>query len=336
MKTDIKLIAVGSTLALTLLTTVMHATRATEHIVAEENAAGSDIGAPKLPSINPVDIEAAHTIAASDIIRYGRPEKLALRSSVALIMDAREGIVLYGHNTDNPRPIASLTKLMTAMVVLDAGLALDEPITISRADRDTLRGTRSRLQYGAIFTRYDLLQAALGASDNRAAAALARTYPGGAELMFQAMNATAQKLDMTQTRYADASGLDSGNVSTAQDLVKLMAATAKHPLFQSLTTHAAFHITDLRNGTSIPFVNTNRLVRRESWDIGLSKTGYTAAAGNCLVMQTTIGNRPLVIVLLNSWGRYSRLGDSNRIRDWLLQTERKVQHINSAMASTQG
>ena len=336
MKADIKLLAVATTLAFTLLTTVMHATRATEHAVTEENAASSDIGAPNLLPIDPVGIEAPHPITASDIIRYGRPEKLALRSSVALIMDAREGVVLYGHNTSNPRPIASLTKLMTAMVVLDAGLPLDEPITITRADRDTLRGTRSRLQYGAIFTRYDLLRAALGASDNRAAAALARTYPGGAELMFQAMNATAQNLDMTQTRYTDASGLDSGNVSTAKDLVKLMTATGKHPLFQSMTTQASFHITDLRNGTSIPFVNTNRLVRKESWDIGLSKTGYTAAAGNCLVMQTTIGNRPLVIVLLNSWGRYSRLGDSNRIRDWLLQTERKVQHINNTVASTQG
>ena len=334
MKADIKLLAVGITLGLTLLTTVMHATRATEHAIAED-IAPNGIGAPSVLQINPVAIEPTSMIAASDIIRYGRPEKLALRSSVALIMDAREGVVLYGHNIHNPRPIASLTKLMTAMVILDAGLPLDEPIAITRADRDTLRGTRSRLQYGAIFTRYDLLQAALGASDNRAAAALARTYPGGAEIMFEAMNATAQRLNMTQTRYADASGLDSDNVSTAEDLVKLMVATSKHPLFQTLTTNASFHITDLRKGTNIPFVNTNRLVRKESWDIGLSKTGYTAAAGNCLVMQTTIGNRPLVIVLLNSWGKLSRLGDSNRIRDWLLQTERKVQHINSAVASTQ-
>ena len=332
MKADIKLLAVGITLGFTLLTTVMHATRATEHVVTEDTSTSS-IGAPSLLPTHPVGIAPAPLIAASDIIRYGRPEKLALRSSVALIMDAREGVVLYGHNTGNLRPIASLTKLMTAMVILDAGLPLDEPIVITRADRDTLRGTRSRLQYGAIFTRYDLLQAALGASDNRAAAALARTYPGGAEIMFQDMNATAQKLNMTQTQYTDASGLDSGNVSTAEDLVKLMVATSKHPLFQTLTTNASFHITDLRNGASIPFVNTNRLVRGESWDIGLSKTGYTSAAGNCLIMQTTIGNRPLVIVLLNSWGKLSRLGDSNRIRAWLLQTERKVQHINSTVAT---
>lgn len=334
MKTETKLLAVGITLMLTLLTTMMHATRATEHAVAEDTAT-DDLTAPNLPQINMGDIESTFAISASDIIRYGHPEKLALRSSVALIMDAREGVVLYGHNTGSPRPIASLTKLMTAMVILDAGLPLDEPIEITRADRDTLRGTRSRLQYGAIFTRYDLLQAALGASDNRAAAALARTYPGGAELMFQTMNTTAQKLGMTQTRYADASGLHSGNISTAADLVKLIAATSKHPLFQTLTTNASFHITDLRNGTNIPFFNTNRLIRQESWDIGLSKTGYTAAAGSCLVMQTTIGSRPLVIVLLNSWGKFSRLGDSNRIRDWLLSTERKVQHINSTVASTQ-
>jgi D-alanyl-D-alanine endopeptidase (penicillin-binding protein 7) len=225
---------------------------------------------------------------------------------------------------------------MTAAVIVDANLPMDELIEITRDDRDRLRGSRSRLGFGTVFTRHDLLQAALGASDNRAAAALARTFPGGTEAMIHAMNEKAKQLGMMQTRYADSSGLDSNNISTAQDLAKLVAVTFKQPLMQALTTNAAFSITDQRSGAQINFRNTNRLVRRDSWDIGLSKTGYTAAAGNCLVMQTTIADRPLIIVLLNSWGKYSRLGDSNRIRDWLIRAERKAQKVANTVASSQG
>jgi serine-type D-Ala-D-Ala endopeptidase (penicillin-binding protein 7) len=277
--------------------------------------------------------EPASYIRAEDIIEYGQPNRLLLQSSVAIVMDDREGVMLYGRNVDRPRPIASLTKLMTALVIIESGLSLDEPIKITRDDRDRLRGTRSRLAYNAVFTRYDLLRAALGASDNRAAAALARTYPGGQDAMVQAMNAKAQALGMLHTHYADATGLDNSNVSTARDLTRLVAETGKHELLHTLTTTASFSITDQASGRELAYHNTNRLLRKESWDIALSKTGYTAAAGNCLLMQTTIAERPLTIVLLNSWGKYSRYGDAKRIQQWLQKAERRVPRIITARAT---
>ena len=271
---------------------------------------------------------------AADIIEYGQPNRLSLQSGVAMIVDDREGVMLYGRNVERQRPIASLTKLMTALVILESGVSLDEPIQVTRADRDRLRGTKSRLGFNAVFTRHDLLYAALGASDNRAAAALGRTYPGGEEAMFRAMNAKAQQLGMTRTRFMDASGLHNGNVSTASDLVRLVTETQKHELIQAMTTTPRFHVTDRNSGRRIAFRNTNRLVHRDSWNIGLSKTGYTAAAGNCLIMQATIAGRPLTIVLLNSWGKLSRYGDARRIQQWLEKAERRVPPIVTAHAST--
>jgi serine-type D-Ala-D-Ala endopeptidase (penicillin-binding protein 7) len=272
-------------------------------------------------------------VSAAEIIEYGHPDQLSLQSSVALVMDDREGVMLYGRNIERARPIASLTKLMSALVILDSGLSLDEQIKITRDDRDRLRGTKSRLSFGAVFSRNDLLRAALGASDNRAAAALARTYPGGENAMFRAMNEKARDLGMTRTRFTDASGLHNGNISTANDLVRLVNETLKHPIFTTMTTTPSFHITDLKSGRQIAFRNTNRLVHRDSWDIGLSKTGYTAAAGNCLIMQATISDRPLTIVLLNSWGKLSRYGDARRIQKWLDRAERRVPPLVTAHAS---
>jgi D-alanyl-D-alanine endopeptidase (penicillin-binding protein 7) len=277
---------------------------------------------------------AASYASAAEIIEYGQPNRLALQSGVAMIMDDREGVMLYGRNIERQRPIASLTKLMTALVILESGLSLDEPVKLTREDRDRLRGTKSRLGFNAVFTRHDLLYAALGASDNRAAAALARTYPGGEEAMFHAMNAKAQQLGMTQTRFVDSSGLNNGNVSTANDLVRLVNETHKHELIQTMTTTPSFRVTDRNTGRQIAFRNTNRLVHRHSWDIALSKTGYTAAAGNCLIMQTTIAERPLTIVLLNSWGKLSRYGDARRIQQWLEKAERRVPPMITASAST--
>jgi serine-type D-Ala-D-Ala endopeptidase (penicillin-binding protein 7) len=287
----------------------------------------ADVTAP------PESAEPAY-VSAADIIEYGHPDQLALQSSVALVMDDREGVMLYGRHIERPRPIASLTKLMTALVILESGLPLDEEIKITRDDRDRLRGTGSRLAYGAVFTRNDLLLAALGASDNRAAAALARTYPGGEDAMFKSMNDKARALGMRQTRFTDASGLHNGNISTANDLVHLVIEIQKHALFTTMTTTPAFHITDRTSGRQIAFRNTNRLVHRDSWDIGLSKTGYTAAAGNCLIMQATISDRPLTIVLLNSWGKLSRYGDARRIQKWLEKAERRVPPLVTAHAST--
>ncbi len=251
-----------------------------------------------------------------------KPENLFLRSSVALVLDKEENAILYERKIDEQRPIASLTKLMTAIVCLDAELPLHETITIKRADRDRLRGSKSRLSYGTILTRRDALYIALAASENRAAHALARTYPGGEKAFVRAMNSKAAELGMDRTRFADPTGLHSGNVSTARDLVKLVDAAAGYRAVRSMTTRPRGSVTDLRRGWKVEFFNTNRLVRRKDWTIGLSKTGYIADAGNCLVMQTEISGRPLIIVLLNSWGKLSKFGDSNRIRKWLVDAEK--------------
>lgn len=268
-------------------------------------------------------------VQAAQILAYGKPERLRLRSQVALIMDEREGVVLYERAPATPRPIASLTKLMTALIVLESNPSMDEALAINQDDRDRLKGSHSRIPFGTVLTRAELLRAALGASDNRAASALARNYPGGSAAFIAAMNAKAQALDMTGTRFTDASGLSPGNVSTARDLLKLLDAARREPLIHSFTTSSEFHVTDLMTGRNIEFVNTNRLVRQEQWEIALSKTGYTADAGNCLVMQVTVAGRPLSIVLLNSWGRYSKYADAKRIRDWLIDTERRIPLITA-------
>jgi D-alanyl-D-alanine endopeptidase (penicillin-binding protein 7) len=263
-------------------------------------------------------------LSAAQLLRHIRPEELSLRSSVALVLDRRENVVLYGRNVDELRPIASLTKLMTAMVCLDADLPLDEKVVITRADRDRLRGSKSRLSYGTKLTRYDALQIALAASENRAAHALARTFPGGKEAFIEAMNDKADRLGLKDTHFEDPTGLHSGNVSTAADLARLVAAAGEYKLIGRMTTRAKGSVTDLRSGWKIEFLNTNRLVRKEEWSIGLSKTGYIADAGNCLVMQTEISDRPLIVVLLNSWGKLSKFGDSNRIRKWLTKAQAKI------------
>lgn len=264
-------------------------------------------------------------ISAAELAQHASARALALRSSSVLVLDQREAIPLYGLNERVQRPIASLTKVMTAIVTLDADLPMDELVTIVAADRDTLRGSRSRIPIGAVLSRRDLLLASLAASDNRAAAALARTYPGGRAAMLRAMNAKARRLGMTHTHYADPAGLDSGSVSTAQDLALMMLAAAKYPSVRELSTTGQFIVTDHRGrGRTIELINTNRLVRSSAWEIGLSKTGYISEAGNCLVMEAVIGDRPVVIVLLNSWGKLSKYGDANRIRDWLLKSERRA------------
>jgi len=261
---------------------------------------------------------------AAQIIEYGHPERLQLQSQIALVLDEREGVMLMARDIDTPRPIASLTKLMTALVILESDLPLDAPIVITTADLDRLKGSRSRLRVGSILTRDDLLRAALAASDNRAASALARSWPLGREAFVAAMNDKAHALGMTSTRFADASGLDQRNVSTARDLARLLIAASRNPRLPAYSTRSEVWVTDLASGHPVAWNNTNRLVRSDGWEINLSKTGYTSEAGNCLVMQATIGHRPVSIVLLNSWGKLSKYGDARRIRDWLLDTERKI------------
>ena len=263
-------------------------------------------------------------VSAEDIVRLN-PRAPRLRSSAVLVMDRREGVMLYGHHVNDQLPIASVTKLMTAMVTLDRKLPMDEIITIMPQDRDRLRGSASRLPIGARLTRHDVLLAALAASDNRAAAALARTYPEGRAVMLRIMNEKARILGMTNTHFADPAGLNNGSVSTASDLATMVAAADQYPLIREFTTTGHFTVADRRrHKRAIEFVNTNRLVRSSTWDINLSKTGYTDDAGNCLVMDTVIGERPVIIVLLNSWGKLSKYADSQRIRDWLLRNERRA------------
>jgi serine-type D-Ala-D-Ala endopeptidase (penicillin-binding protein 7) len=240
---------------------------------------------------------------------------LRLRSAAAIIQDQETGEILYGKNASAVAPIASITKLMTAMVVLDAGLDMQEAITISGEDMDSLRGTHSRLKPGASLSRDELLRVALMASENRAAAALGRTYPDGIEAFTRAMNHKAQMLGMNDSRFDDATGLSSANVSSAEDLVKLVRAAHQYDLIRSYTTMTG-HEVHLA-GRPLVYRNTNRLVANGSWNIGLSKTGFTNDAGRCLVLQAKFAQRRVIIVLLDSWGKLSRIGDANRIRAWL-------------------
>jgi D-alanyl-D-alanine endopeptidase (penicillin-binding protein 7) len=262
----------------------------------------------------------------------GRPERLRLLSSVALVRDETNGVVMLAHGIDEQRPIASITKLMTAIVVLDASLAFDEPIEITSADRDRLKGSRSRLPIGAVFTRRELLHVALAASDNRAAAALARTHPGGQAAFVRAMNDKARQLGMTKTRFVEATGLDKRNVSTARDLAQLATHLDHYPIVRLLSTTVEFVLLDKHDGRVLEFHNTNPFVRRLDWQVGLSKTGYIAEAGNCLLMTGVVNDRPVTLVLLNSWGKMSPYGDSNRIRDWLLRTEREIDQNDRQLA----
>jgi D-alanyl-D-alanine endopeptidase (penicillin-binding protein 7) len=240
-----------------------------------------------------------------------------LRSSSALVLDADTGEVVIDKNADAVTPIASITKLMTAMVILDRSLDLEQRIVISRQDVDTLKGTRSRLRPGNVLTRSDLLMLALMASENRAAAALGRTYPGGLEPFVAAMNAKAASLGMYDSRFVDASGLSPYNVSSARDLVKLVRAAHEYSLIREYSTKDRAQVRVSERGRPLAFANTNGLVRAHHWDVGLSKTGYISEAGRCLVMRVRLASKDLIVVLLDSWGRHSRVGDANRIKRWV-------------------
>jgi len=271
-------------------------------------------------------------VSAKDIREHARRVNLQLRSHVALVFDERDNAVLLERNAQQVMPVASLSKLMTAMVILDADLPLDEVITLSKPDKDRVRYSRSRLRDGMQFTRKDLLLIALAASENRAALALARTYPGGTTQFVKTMNSKAQALGLTQTHFSDPAGLHNDNVSTANELMHIVRAASHYPVIRDFTTQTRDSILDLHNGREVNFGNTNRLVKRDAWPITLSKTGFTREAGNCLVMQTEINARPVIIVLLDSWGKLSKYGDSNRIRQWLTKTEHLVTKSKLAAA----
>ncbi len=243
------------------------------------------------------------------------PRVLRLRSAAALVQDEHTGQLLFAKRTDVAMPIASITKLMTAMVVLNAGLDMEQTITIEKADEDTLRHSTSHLPVGTRLTRRQALLLALMASENRAAYALGRTYPGGVSTLVAAMNERARILGLTETKFVDPTGLNDQNVSSAQDLSRLVEAAGRYPQIAAFSTQT--ECTIQRGRRRLHFVNTNPLVRNPHWQIGLSKTGYIEEGGRCLVMQTRVGQRSLLIVLLNSNGKHSHFEDAVRIRQWL-------------------
>jgi len=244
----------------------------------------------------------------------GDPE---LRSASAIVLDAH-GNLIYGKDVDTVRPIASITKLMTAMVVLDAELDLDETIIIADDDRDRIRMTGSRLGVGTTLARRDLLLLALMSSENRAATALGRTYLGGMDAFVEQMNSKAASLDMHDSRFADPAGLDAANVSTASDLARMLAAAHQYPLITASTTTPDWEVRPSNKSGPLTFINTNRLLKSSNWHIDLSKTGYINEAGRCLVMHASIEGEEVSIVLLNSFGKLTPFGDSNRLRKWML------------------
>lgn len=244
------------------------------------------------------------------------PAKLELRSSSALVMDAT-GNILYAKQEDEPRPIASITKLMTAMVILDSQLSLSEHVTITRADRDNLKHTGSRLHFGTTLSREQLLKLMLMASENRAALALARTYPGGRNAFAEAMNEKAQALGMNNSHFVEAAGLDPRNIASARDVATMVRAAHSYRLIRTVTTTSIASVKPVAGMGTLRFGNTNRLLRDEHWDIRLSKTGFINEAGRCLAMGAAIADEALVIVLLNAAGKLTPYGDSNRIRHWI-------------------
>jgi D-alanyl-D-alanine endopeptidase (penicillin-binding protein 7) len=264
---------------------------------------------------------ATHSAGIAELTADGNPR---VQSSGVMVLDPTTGQTLFAKNADQQAPIASITKLMTAMVVLDAKLPLDEAIEITRDDIDLIKNTKSRLPIGSHFRRDDLLRLALMASANRAASALGRNYPGGLPAFVAAMNAKAMSLGLTQTHYVDSSGLSPENVSSPADLGKLVATASGYDLIRDFTTTSAVSVQLPDSKRKLSFVNTNVLVRHSDWKIGLSKTGYINEAGKCLVMQAMIANQPIVIVLLDSWGRLTRIGDANRIRRWLEKNPAKL------------
>jgi len=245
------------------------------------------------------------------------PAKLQLKSGSALVMDINTGKTLYQKNPAQVRPIASLTKLMTALVVLDTRQNLNQTLTIDQNDRDNLKHTYSRVRMGTKVSRRDALHLALMSSENRMASALGRHYPGGRSAFIRAMNNKARQLGMRNSRFYDSTGLSTRNVSTARDLAKLIAAAYRQPLIRQFTQDTNKEMRFSTPAYSLMFNNTNPLVKNPDWDVRLSKTGYTDEAGRCLLMRAKPDQQELAIVLLNSVGKRTPVGDANRIRKWL-------------------
>ena len=246
---------------------------------------------------------------------HATSDDLALKSSVAYVIDQDTHEVLLSKNDQAVLPIASITKLMTGMIISEAKLPMDEPITISQEDVDTEKGSSSRLRVGTTLTRGELLHLALMSSENRAAHALGRTYPGGLSSFVGLMNAKAFQLGMRDTRYVEPTGLSSQNQSSAKDLATLVGVAYHDPLLRELSTSPS-HRVEVGNHT-LQYKTTNRLVQNPNWEIGLQKTGYISEAGQCLVMQAKVAGRKLIMVFLDSAGKLSRIADAERVRRWV-------------------
>ena len=275
-----------------------------------------------------VRIEPAHPSFGQMFGLHDSADSLELKSGVALVLDQDTDEVLFSKNSEAVLPIASLTKLMTAVVITEANLPLDEPITISDDDIDTEKGSRSRLKVGTQLPREDMLHLALMSSENRAAHALGRTYPGGLGAFVAAMNQKARALGMNDTHYVEPTGLSSRNQSSARDLATLVKAAHEHQIIRELSTSHEY-LVEVGN-RAVQFRNTNGLVRSPEWDIGLQKTGYISEAGRCLVMQATMAGRQLIMVFLDSAGKYSRIGDAERVRRWVTESARAVPVLGGA------
>ena len=276
------------------------ASLAAQKSVARQASAGHAGSKKSMRKVSMADVDPAH---------------LALYSASALVINQETGQAIIEKQSGAVVPIASISKLMTAMVVLDARLDMNEVIAIGDDDVDGLKGTRSRIPVGTTMTRETAMLLALMSSENRAANSLGRHYPGGMPAFVRAMNRKAQALGMLNSRFEEPTGLSSNNVSTANDLARMVAAAARYPEIRALSTTGEARI-DL-NGHIREFHNTNALVRSDNWDIGVSKTGYISEAGRCLVMQARVADKPVVIVLLDSSGKMTRVGDANRIKRWM-------------------
>ncbi|GHT89944.1 peptidase [Betaproteobacteria bacterium] len=258
---------------------------------------------------------ASKVVAADSEFLFDKEGRLTLGSASALVLDQMTGAALVEKNPGMILPIASISKLMTAMVLLDSRPNMEEVISISDADVDYLKGTRSRLPVGVSMTRDTALLLALMSSENRAANALARHYPGGLPAFVAAMNRKAKAMGLTQTRFEEPTGLSFNNVSTARDLSRMVMAAHQYPLIREYSTMAAAKV-DMGDRV-LDFTNTNALVKNPQWQIGLSKTGYISEAGRCLVMQAWVAGKPVVMVFLDSNGKMTRVGDANRVKRWM-------------------
>ncbi len=258
---------------------------------------------------------------------HATQDALDLKSSVAYVLDQDTNEILFQKNETAVLPIASLTKLMTGVIVSEARLDMNEIISITEADVDTEKGSRSRLKVGTQLTRGELMLLALMSSENRAAHALGRSYAGGLERFVQAMNAKAKLLGMQDTRYVEPTGLSSRNQSSAKDLATLTAYASNDKTLRDLST-SPMHQVDVGNKT-LNYVNTNRLIRNPEWEIGLQKTGFISEAGQCLIMQTKVAGRRLIMVFLDSAGKLSRLGDAERVRRWVEGQGAPVQKVGA-------